>query len=111
MLSHHFSGRLHMDRESEYTQTLTKPKLKKPSMYGVVILNDDFTVMQFVVKVLIQVFHLGLDEATRLMFQIHKEGKTKIGQYTYEVADTKATLVIEMARQQEHPLHAFAEPL
>lgn len=80
-------------------------------MYGVVILNDDFSPMEFVIKVLIAVFHIGFDEATAIMLKIHKEGKAKVGRFTYEVADTKAALIIDIAQKNEHPLQAFAEPL
>lgn len=93
------------------TDILIEPKYKSPSMYGVVILNDDFSPMEFVIQVLKAVFNIGLNEATVIMLKIHKEGRAKVGYFTYEVADTKAALIVDIAQKNQHPLQAFAEPL
>lgn len=93
------------------TTTLTKPKVKKPSMYGVVIYNDDFTEMDFVVSLLIAVFVMNKTEATSVMLEIHHKGRAKVGQYTCEVAEMKAAQVIERARKNGHPLLASIEPI
>jgi ATP-dependent Clp protease adaptor protein ClpS len=81
-----------------------KPQLKKPTMYQVILLNDDFTPMDFVVKVLEHFFGLGQERATQIMFQIHNSGKGICGVYTYDVAETKVALVSDYARAHEYPL-------
>ena len=91
--------------------TLTKPKTKRPPMYTVVILNDDYTPMEFVVKVIVKVFVLGLDEATQIMLKVYKEGKARIGTFTFEVADHKSLIVKELAIKENHPLQAYPEQL
>jgi ATP-dependent Clp protease adaptor protein ClpS len=106
----HFNERGDASVDADF-MTTTKPKPKKPSLYGVVILNDDFTPMQFVVMILVKVFNLALEDATRVMFRVHKEGRAKVGSFTAEVAETKATLVIDIAIKNEHPLQAYAEPI
>jgi ATP-dependent Clp protease adaptor protein ClpS len=96
-------------RHDESTNTMTRNKLQPPSMYMVVFFNDDFTAMIFVIEVLVEVFHVSTSEATTLMLQIHKEGKANVGCFTYEVAETKATTVVALARKNEYPLLAVAE--
>lgn len=81
-----------------------KPQLKKPTMYQVILLNDDFTPMQFVVTVLEHFFGLSEQSATQIMFQIHNQGKGVCGIYTYDIAETKVALVSDYARQHEYPL-------
>lgn len=81
-----------------------KPKLKKPSMYKVVLLNDDYTPMDFVVEVLARFFGMGLEKATTVMLQVHTQGKGVCGIYTYDIAETKVSQVNSYSRQQEHPL-------
>ena len=90
---------------------VTKPhvKTKKPSMYRVVLLNDDFTPMEFVVAVLKSVFDKSPQEATEIMMQVHREGVGVAGIYTYEIAETKAALVVDMARRSLHPLQCEIE--
>jgi ATP-dependent Clp protease adaptor protein ClpS len=81
-----------------------KPQLKKPAMYQVILLNDDFTPMQFVVEVLEHFFGHGPERATQIMFQIHHQGKGICGVYTYDIAETKVALVTDYARLHEYPL-------
>jgi ATP-dependent Clp protease adaptor protein ClpS len=87
----------------------TKPKTKKPSMYKVLMLNDDYTPMEFVVHVLEQFFSKNREEATRIMLHVHQRGVGVCGVFTYEVAETKVTQVIDYARQHQHPLQCTLE--
>jgi ATP-dependent Clp protease adaptor protein ClpS len=89
--------------------TRTKPKTKKPSMYRVLLLNDDYTPMEFVVHVLERFFHKNAEEATRIMLHVHQNGVGECGVFTYEVAETKVTLVMDLARQHQHPLQCVME--
>lgn len=89
--------------------TKTKPKTKKPSMYKVLMLNDDYTPMEFVVHVLERFFGKNREEATHIMLQVHRKGVGICGVFTYEVAETKVTQVIEFARQNQHPLQCTME--
>jgi ATP-dependent Clp protease adaptor protein ClpS len=86
-----------------------KPKTKKPSMYKVLMLNDDYTPMEFVVHILERFFNKNRQEATRIMLHVHKRGVGICGVYTYEVAETKVTQVIDFARQHQHPLQCTLE--
>jgi len=88
-----------------------KPELKQPRRYQVVILNDDYTPMEFVIDVLLRFFGLNADAATQLMLQVHHHGRAGVGNYSRDVAETKATLVVEYAQQHEHPLLCQAEPM
>lgn len=88
-----------------------KPELKQPRRYQVVILNDDYTPMEFVIEVLLRFFGLNADAATQLMLQVHHHGRAGVGNYSRDVAETKATLVVEYAQQHEHPLLCQAEPM
>lgn len=80
------------------------PKLERPSLYSVVILNDDYTPMDFVVEVLEQFFNMGNEEATSVMLKVHTEGKGICGIYPKDIAETKAAKVNEYSRQHDHPL-------
>ena len=86
-----------------------KPKTKKPSMYKVLMLNDDYTPMEFVVHILERFFNKNRQEATRIMLHVHKRGVGICGVYTYEVAETKVTQVMDFARQHQHPLQCTLE--
>jgi len=86
-----------------------KPKTKKPSMYKVLMLNDDYTPMEFVVHILERFFSKSRQEATRIMMHVHRRGVGICGVYTYEVAETKVTQVMDFARQHEHPLQCTLE--
>ena len=81
-----------------------KPELKKPSMYKVVLLNDDYTPMEFVVSLLEKLFGLDREKATRIMLQIHTHGKGVCGTFTYEIAETKVAQVSEYSQRHQHPL-------
>ena len=89
--------------------TETKPKTKRPSMYKVLILNDDYTPMEFVVHVLERFFHKNREEATQIMLHVHRHGVGICGVYPFDVAETKVTQVIDLARRHEHPLQATLE--
>ena len=86
-----------------------KPKTKKPSMYKVLMLNDDYTPMEFVVHILERFFAKNRQEATRIMLHVHRRGVGICGVYTYEVAETKVTQVMDFARQHQHPLQCTLE--
>jgi ATP-dependent Clp protease adaptor protein ClpS len=81
-----------------------KPKLKRPPLYRVILLNDDYTPMEFVVGVLESVFGLDRNSATRIMLEVHHQGKGICGVYTYEIAETKVAQVMGLAQQHQHPL-------
>ncbi|MGD9650040.1 MAG: ATP-dependent Clp protease adapter ClpS [Dongiaceae bacterium] len=87
----------------------SKPKTKKPSMYKVVMLNDDYTPMEFVVHVLERFFNKTHEDASRLMLQVHNRGAAICGVYTYEVAETKISQVMDYARANQHPLQCTME--
>ena len=89
--------------------TKVKPKTKKPSLYKVLLLNDDYTPMEFVIVVLEQFFNKGREDATRIMLHVHQHGVGVCGLYTYEVAETKVTQVMDFARQHQHPLQCTME--
>ena len=87
----------------------TRPKTKRPSLYRVILLNDDYTPMEFVVHVLQRVFQHNQEEATRIMLHVHNHGVGECGVYTYEVAETKVTHVMDLARKHQHPLQCVME--
>ncbi|MBM3503477.1 MAG: ATP-dependent Clp protease adapter ClpS [Alphaproteobacteria bacterium] len=89
--------------------TKTAPKTKKPPMYKVLLLNDDYTPMEFVVYVLERFFHKSRQEATRIMLHVHRKGIGICGVFTYEVAETKVNQVVDFARQHQHPLQCTME--
>jgi ATP-dependent Clp protease adaptor protein ClpS len=103
----------HRDRDGGQvgviTRTETKTKTKKPSLYKVLLLNDDYTPMEFVVLVLQRYFSMDLEDATRVMLQVHQQGVAVCGVFTYEVAETKVSQVIDFARENQHPLQATLE--
>ena len=87
----------------------SKPKTKKPSMYKVLLLNDYYTPMEFVVHVLERFFAKSREEATQIMLHVHRRGVGVCGVFTYEVAETKVTQVIDFARRHQHPLQCTME--
>jgi ATP-dependent Clp protease adaptor protein ClpS len=87
----------------------TRAKTRKPAMYKVLMLNDDYTPMEFVVHVLERFFQKTRDEATRIMLHVHRRGVGVCGVFTYEVAETKVTQVMDLARQNQHPLQCTIE--
>ena len=97
------------DDNDSLIKTQTKNKLKKPSLYKVLILNDDYTPMEFVIEVLEKFFGKRQDEATQIMLHVHQKGIGVCGIYTYEIAETKAVQVTNYARKYEHPLQMQLE--
>ncbi len=91
------------------TATKTRAKPKKPSQYKVLILNDDYTPMEFVVMVLKRFFRMDLEEATRVMLHVHQRGVGVCGIFPYEVAETKVNQVMDFARENQHPLQCTLE--
>jgi len=93
------------------TDVITRPKrkTKKPSMYKVLMLNDDYTPMEFVVNALERFFGKAHEEAIRIMLHVHNQGVGICGVFTYEVAETKVTQVIDLARRHQHPLQCTLE--
>jgi ATP-dependent Clp protease adaptor protein ClpS len=89
--------------------TKTRTRTKRPSLYRVLLLNDDYTPMEFVVVVLERFFQKGREEATRIMLHVHQHGVGECGIYTYEVAETKVTQVMDFARKHQHPLQCVME--
>src|SRR6185503_17235545 len=87
----------------------TKPQTKRPSLYRVLILNDDYTPMEFVVHVLERFFNKDHEAATQIMLHVHHHGIGECGVYTYEVAETKVTQVMDFARKHQHPLQCVME--
>ncbi len=99
------------DQNDENTGVVieARPKTKRPSMYKVLMLNDDYTPMEFVVHVLERFFSKSREEATRIMLHVHQRGVGVCGVYTYEVAETKVTQVMDFARRHQHPLQCTLE--
>ena len=93
------------------TQVITRPKTqtRKPAMYRVLLLNDDYTPMEFVVTVLVKYFTKNREDAWRIMMHVHQQGVGECGVYTYEVAETKVTQVMDYARKHQHPLQCIME--
>jgi ATP-dependent Clp protease adaptor protein ClpS len=91
------------------TKEKRKRKLKPPSDWRVILLNDDYTTMDFVVAVIIEVFHKTEDEALRIMLDVHKKGRGVVGVYSYDIAMTKAGEVTTKARENEFPLMCIIE--
>jgi len=89
--------------------TRTRTENKRPKLYRVLLLNDDYTPMEFVIEVLERFFNKGRDEATQIMLHVHHNGVGECGVYTYEVAETKVTQVMDFAVKNQHPLHCVME--
>ena len=89
--------------------TQTKPKTKKPSMYKVLLLNDDFTPMEFVVLILERFFNVDHQQAVSIMLTIHQKGLAVVGVYPHEIAETKVAQVMEFSRKNQHPLQCTME--
>ncbi len=89
--------------------TRTKAKPKKPSQFKVLLLNDDYTPMEFVVMVLKRFFQMDLEQATRVMLHVHQKGVGVCGIFPYEIAETKVNQVMDFARQNQHPLQCTLE--
>jgi ATP-dependent Clp protease adaptor protein ClpS len=89
--------------------TKTRPRTKRPNLYRVLLLNDDYTPMEFVVHVLERFFSKGREEATQIMLHVHQHGVGECGVYTFEIAETKVTQVMDFARKHQHPLQCVME--
>jgi ATP-dependent Clp protease adaptor protein ClpS len=89
--------------------TKTKPKTQRPPMYKVLLLNDDFTPMEFVVHVLERFFGITHAQAIEIMLTVHKKGVAVVGVFSYEIAETKVAQVMDFARQNQHPLQCTME--
>ena len=98
-------------RDNGQTGVITRsaPKTKKPALYKVLLLNDDYTPMEFVIVVLERFFNKGRDEATRIMLHVHQKGVGICGVFTFEIAETKVTQVMDFARKHQHPLQCTME--
>lgn len=105
------SSETHEDGGSADTIVVaSRPELKRPPMYVVVLMNDDYTPMDFVIEILQQYFAMNLDQATQVMLTVHYEGKGVAGVYPRDIAETKANQVNNYARSQSHPLLCQIEP-
>ena len=93
----------------ELTSTETRQKLEPPKMYRVILFNDHYTTMEFVVEVLVKVFHKPVQEATNIMLDVHRKGQGMVGVYTRDVAETGVSRVRQMAKQREYPLRCTYE--
>jgi len=89
--------------------TKVKPRTKRPNLYRVLILNDDYTPMEFVVHVIERFFNKDFETATKIMLHVHQHGIGECGVFTYEVAETKVTQVMDFARKHQHPLQCVME--
>ena len=100
------------DNEDELERGIavkSRPKTKKPSMYKVLMLNDDYTPMEFVIYVLESFFSMSHDEATQVMLHVHQKGVGICGVFTYEIAETKVNQTMDLAQKNEHPLQCTIE--
>jgi ATP-dependent Clp protease adaptor protein ClpS len=97
------------DHERGLVVEESEPKLKKPPLYQVLLLNDDYTPMEFVVEVLELIFGMDRQKATRIMLEVHTKGKGRCGVFTYEIAETKVAQVSSFAQQHQHPLLSTLE--
>jgi ATP-dependent Clp protease adaptor protein ClpS len=97
------------DRDQLGVATKTRTKPKKPSQFKVLLLNDDYTPMEFVVMVLKRFFGMDLEQATRVMLHVHQKGVGVCGIFPYEIAETKVNQVMDFARQNQHPLQCTLE--
>jgi ATP-dependent Clp protease adaptor protein ClpS len=115
-MKNHFVPRMSKDQDEQWHHDgntaveEVRPQLKKPSLYRVVLFNDDYTPMEFVVELLEVFFNMNREKATAIMLKIHTQGKAVCGVYTRDIAETKAMQVNEYSRQNEHPLLCEIEP-
>ncbi|SUO93158.1 ATP-dependent Clp protease adapter ClpS [Suttonella ornithocola] len=96
--------------ETEYETSLTDPELEEPQLYEVLLLNDDYTTMPFVIEVLQRFFHKNYDEAEKLMYTVHEKGSAVCAIYPKEIAETRVQQVIDYARENGHPLMSVLRP-
>jgi ATP-dependent Clp protease adaptor protein ClpS len=101
---------MHQRYEGEFqNEVVEEVRIKEPKLYKVLLLNDDYSSMDFVIKVLMQVFHHSIEKATEIMLKVHEEGKGLCGVYVYEIAETKVAHVRKMAKEEKFPLRAVME--
>ena len=103
------SNSFEQDEDGNFAVELDKPKLKRPPLYKVVLMNDDYTPMEFVVDVLQIFFGLEREKATQIMLNVHTKGKAVCGVYTRDIAETKVAQVNDYSRQNQHPLLCVME--
>ena len=103
------NGPIDADEIDNGVAVKSKPKTKRPSLYKVLLLNDDYTPMEFVVHVLERFFGMNHDRAVQIMLTVHNQGVAVVGVFTYEIAETKVTQVMDYARQHQHPLQCAME--
>ena len=92
------------------TREKTTPKVKEPEEYRVILLNDNYTTMEFVVEILMVIFHKNMGDANRIMLDVHKKGKGTVGLYPWDIAATKVEQVHVAARESQFPLRCIVEP-
>lgn len=97
------------DREDVDLAVKTKPRTQRPPLYKVLLLNDDFTPMEFVVHVLERLFNMTRAQAIEIMLTVHRKGVAVVGVFSHEIAETKVAQVMELARRQQHPLQCTME--
>lgn len=98
-----------MHKIEHQSETIEEIELNKPRLYKVLLLNDDYSSMDFVIRVLMGVFHHSLDKATQIMLSVHEKGSGLCGIYDYEIAETKVAQVRKMAKNEKFPLRAVIE--
>jgi len=91
------------------TATKVRPRVKRPSLYRVLLLNDDYTPMEFVIEILREIFNRNPEDAFQIMMHVHKNGVGECGVFPYEVAETKVTRVMDLAHKNQHPLQCVME--
>lgn len=101
--------KMHGETQDDVLVAKPKAKVKRPSFYRVVLLNDDFTPMDFVVKVLENIYHKSHEDAVRIMLEVHQKGAGQCGVYTHDVAETKVDQTLYLAQQHEYPLQCVME--
>ncbi|WP_298218069.1 ATP-dependent Clp protease adapter ClpS [Halothiobacillus sp.] len=92
------------------TESIPEAIVAEPPMYQVILLNDDFTPMDFVVRILVELFYLSTEQAERVMLEVHHKGRGVCGLFTREIAETRVAQVNQVSRQNEHPLLCVMEP-
>jgi ATP-dependent Clp protease adaptor protein ClpS len=97
------------EKDGIKTSPKNREKLKEPEEFRVILLNDDYTTMAFVVKVLVTIFHKNEHDANRIMMDVHRKGRGIVGTYPWDIAQTKVGQVHSMARQHEYPLRCIVE--
>ena len=98
------------DKSNQESYTAEKQKVKKPPLYAVLLINDDYTPMDFVVHVIVKFFEKTDEEATNLMVQVHEKGQAVCGIFTREIAETKAARVVQYSQEHKHPLQTRIVP-